>query len=99
MYHLRQQNIKLNITGIILGIQGIIWQRQRGQFFSISNSDLRNRYVYSIFTLLLMKQIFQKKSHQEQHPKTGRSFSLELLLDNKVEYINISRRKKQNSKG
>lgn len=94
MYHLRQQNIKLNITGIILGIQGIIWQRQKGQFFSISNSDLRNHYVYSIFTLLLMKQIIQKKSHQEQHPKTGRSFSLELLLDNKVEYINNIQKEK-----
>lgn len=36
---------------------------------------------------------FSKKNHQEQHPKAGRSFSLELLLDTKVEYLNNIQKK------
>ena len=38
-------------------------------------------YVHSIFTLLLIKQFLEKKSHQQQTPKSGRSFIFMNLVD------------------
>ena len=52
--------------GVILEIEGSIRQRYEMVFFPIKiikcTSNLSNLYVHSIFTLLLIKQIFEKKS-------------------------------------
>ena len=38
-------------------------------------------YVHSIFTLLLIKQFLEKKSNQQQTPKSGRSLLFMNLVD------------------
>ena len=52
------------MAGLILKIECSIWQRFKGTVFSIKTakdtSDLSNSHVHRIFTLLLIKQIFDK---------------------------------------
>ena len=77
-YYFTKFNVYYNnlITlGVIVEIEGSIGQRYKGHFFMMKksikgNSDLNNPYVHSMFPLLLIKQIFQKKpDHRGQHPK------------------------------
>ena len=43
--------------------------------------NLSSPYVHSLFQIVLIKQIFEKKiSHQGQRPEAGLSFILEQLL-------------------
>ena len=56
----------IQYTKVILEIEGSIWQRYKRALFPYEKlqkgtSDLSNPYVQSVFTLFLIKQIFQRK--------------------------------------
>ena len=57
--------LKVTFSGVILEYEGSICQRHKRALFPYKklqkgNSNLSNPYVRSIFTLLLIKQIFEK---------------------------------------
>ena len=63
-------------SGIISEVEGSIQQKYKRTLFPYKKllkgtTDFSNPYVHSIFTLLLMKPVFEKISHQGQRLKAG----------------------------
>ena len=68
--------------GVIVGTEGSIRKMQKRavcQYKKVKKGTpyLTSPYVLSLFTIFLIKQIFEKISHQRQCPEVRLSFRLE----------------------
>ena len=78
MYHIC---IFVKFTGVILQTEGGIWKTEKRALFHYKKvqkgtPNLNPPHVHSLFTIVLIKQVFEKISHQGQHPEVRLSFSL-----------------------
>ena len=78
------------MSGVIIEIEGSVRLRYKRALFTMKNSkkdtsDLNNPYFHSIFTLLLIEQIFKIANRRRHHPKAGCSFDIELPLHASVD--------------
>ena len=67
--------------GIILETEGSIQKTQKRALFHYKTvkkgtPNLTYPYIHDLFTIVLIKQISEKKNHQGQHPEIGLSLSL-----------------------
>ena len=75
-------DVMMSITMIILETEGSIQKIQKRVLFHYKKvkkgtPNLTSSYIHSLFTIVLMKQIFEKKtSHWRQFLEVGLSFSL-----------------------
>ena len=73
-------------SGTIIEIESSIRKRCKRKIFPYTKPEksisyFNNSYVYSIFTLLLIKNFFERNKSLRAEPKVGGSFALELPLE------------------
>lgn len=75
------ENKQVHIRGFVIETEGSAWEMQKRTLFhnkkvKKGTPNLTSTYVLSFFTSFLVKQIFEKISHQGQRPEAGLSFNL-----------------------
>ena len=79
-------SIMLSLFGVVSETEGCIWKIQKGHFFTMKQLkraplNLTSSYIHGLFTIVLIKQIFEKNKLLRAASRNWTQFKPEINPD------------------